>query len=63
MLPMLVVLAVIGALLLLLILVTLRAINKNIRENAGESQTILLGIKAGVEGACKAIRDLPFSSD
>jgi hypothetical protein len=58
MITVLVVIAAICALLLLLILVTLRAINKNIREHAGESQTILLEIKAGVQGACKAIRDI-----
>jgi hypothetical protein len=58
MLTALVVIVSIGVLLLPLILITLRALNKNIQERTGESLTILLGIKAGVEGACKAIRDL-----
>jgi hypothetical protein len=48
----------IRVLLLVLILIALRSLNKNIQGHAGESVTILLGIKAGVEGACKAIRDL-----
>jgi hypothetical protein len=58
MLTALVILAAIGVLVLLLILVSLHAINKDVKEWAGALQAALLTVNVSMEALCKIVRDL-----